>query len=94
MSSDTGRLSSSDPNLQNIPIRTPLGREIRKGFVADAVPGDEACLSRFLQGVVGFLVVQPIFDLATGEITQFEVLLRMVEAGQLGKKSGQGFYTY
>lgn len=31
----TGRLSSSDPNLQNIPIRTELGREIRKGFVVD-----------------------------------------------------------
>jgi DNA polymerase-1 len=31
----TGRLSSSDPNLQNIPIRTALGREIRKGFVPD-----------------------------------------------------------
>ena len=38
----TGRLSSSDPNLQNIPIRTELGRRVRKAFVAQDPP---ACCS-------------------------------------------------
>ncbi len=37
----TGRLSSTDPNLQNIPIRTEEGRRIRQGFV---VGGDYECL--------------------------------------------------
>ena len=34
--SATGRISSSDPNLQNIPVRTEQGRQVRRAFVADA----------------------------------------------------------
>ena len=36
--SATGRISSSDPNLQNIPVRTELGRQVRRAFVAENSP--------------------------------------------------------
>jgi DNA polymerase-1 len=49
VSASSGRLTSSNPNLQNIPVRTALGREIRKAFVADGsgsiVPGPAVLLS-------------------------------------------------
>ena len=37
--SATGRVSSNDPNVQNIPVRTELGRQVRKAFVAANAPG-------------------------------------------------------
>lgn len=44
---DTGRFASKNPNLQNIPSRTPLGREIRGGFIAS--PGTRLVASDFSQ---------------------------------------------
>jgi DNA polymerase-1 len=41
----TGRLSSNDPNLQNIPVRTELGQEVRRSFVARDCGEDPVLLS-------------------------------------------------
>ena len=63
----TGRLSSSDPNLQNIPVRTPIGKDIRAAFIA---PEGHVILSadysqielRLMAHVAGVLALQKAFE--------------------------------
>ena len=66
----TGRLSSSDPNLQNIPIRTGLGRQIRRAFVPD--PGNKLISADYSQLELRLLA----------HITRDEVMLDAFQKGE------------
>jgi DNA polymerase-1 len=85
----TGRLSSTNPNLQNIPIRTPLGQQIRSCFIAEdgcrLLSADYSQVElRILAHVAGEEVLKSIFE--RGEdvhaATAAEVL--KLEPGEIG----------
>jgi DNA polymerase I len=97
----TGRLSSTNPNLQNIPIRTPLGREIRACFIAE--PGN-ALLAidysqvelRILAHIAGEEVLKDIFRRGEDVHTATAAAILGVSAEQLdaGSRSKAKMVNY
>ncbi|MFZ0042799.1 MAG: DNA polymerase I [Solirubrobacteraceae bacterium] len=84
----TGRLSSNNPNLQNIPIRTPLGREIRACFIAE--PGHQLVSAdysqvelRLLAHIAGEDVLKEIFRRGEDVHTATACRVFGVEPGQI-----------
>lgn len=64
---ETGRLTSEDPNLQNIPTRTYLGNEVRNGFVAGKDPLGRQC-------VLGGVDLSQIEMVLAGDMSQDPVM--------------------
>ena len=88
----TGRLSSINPNLQNIPIRTPLGREIRACFVAEPgnvlVSADYSQVElRVLAHIAGEEVLKDIFRRGEDVHTATAAAILGVEPEQLDSGS-------
>lgn len=70
LGASTGRFSSSNPNLQNIPVRTKIGREIRKAFVAEK----DFCLASFDYSQVELRIA--------ASLAQDKKMISIFEAGQ------------
>src|SRR5690606_1669015 len=99
----TGRMSSSNPNLQNIPIRTELGREIRRAFIAppgwNLLSADYSQVElRVLAHVTGetglveaFLADQDIHAATAARL--FNVALEQVDRAQRGLAKTINFAT-
>jgi DNA polymerase I len=91
----TGRLSSTSPNMQNVPVRTPLGREIRRCF--EAAPGDvliSADYSQIELRVLAHAAEEPVLkqifsrgeDVHTATASQvFDVAPEQIDPGMRSK---------
>ena len=83
----TGRLSSSDPNLQNIPVRSELGREVRHAFVAD--PGCLLIAADYSQIELRVLAHMSGDPTLIEAFRQGEDIHRTTAAAILGKTPGE-----